>query len=62
MSTMIIFTMYFVLQGKDLTIKVILMIVLEKYFNVHQPPPPKKKKKKKIYIYIYSYILEQTNG
>ena len=38
MSTMIIFTMYFVLQGKDLTIKVILMIVLGKYFNVHQPP------------------------
>ena len=53
MSTMIIFTMYFVLQGKDLTIKVILMIVLGKYFNVHQSTNPPKKN--------YNKILEQTN-
>ena len=55
MSTMIIFTMYFVLQGKDLTIKVILMIALGKYFNVHQPP-------KKIKIRFWNKLMDKKKA
>ena len=35
MSIMIIFAMYFVLKGKYVTIKMILVQVLGKYFDVH---------------------------
>ena len=51
MSIMIIFAMYAILKGKYLTIKMILMKVLGKYFNVHHH---QKKNCNK--------ILEQTNG